>query len=65
LLFNLREDPGEQNNLADEHPERVMAMQQDIADFEAGLTDLQPRKEVKPPADNSHHKYLREKYGSR
>ncbi|MBW2274620.1 MAG: sulfatase [Deltaproteobacteria bacterium] len=32
LLFNLEEDPGEQRNLADRHPERLRAM---LAEFEA------------------------------
>lgn len=29
-LYNLAEDPGERNNLADEHPERARAMQQQL-----------------------------------
>ncbi|MFP4090462.1 MAG: sulfatase [Cyclobacteriaceae bacterium] len=65
LLFNLKDDPGEQNNLADQHPERVAHMQQEIADFEAGMQDVRAWKKMKPPADHSHHEYLRARYGSR
>ncbi len=34
LLFNLREDPGERNNLADAHPETVAALEARLAAFE-------------------------------
>lgn len=34
LLFNLKDDPYEQNNLAQQYPERALQMQQAIADLE-------------------------------
>ena len=44
LLFNLKDDPYEQNNLVDEHPERVAAMQQIIADLETNIAAEKPRQ---------------------
>ncbi|WKN41227.1 sulfatase family protein [Tunicatimonas pelagia] len=64
LLFNLAEDRGEQTNLADEHPEMVAQMQQDIEQFKEELGETRETHRFKPGSDNSHHHYLKEKYGS-
>jgi len=65
LLFNLTDDLGEQNNLADQHPEKVAQMQQDISQFKGDLGETRETHRFKPPSDNSHHQYLKEKYGSK
>jgi len=43
LLFNLKDDPYEKHNIADEHPQRVVRMQQAIADLEASVAAEAPR----------------------
>ncbi|MEM9831789.1 MAG: sulfatase [Bacteroidota bacterium] len=63
LLFNLAEDLGEQNNLADQHPEKVAQMQQEIEQFKQELGETRETHRFKPAADKSHHEYLKEKYG--
>lgn len=64
LLFNLKDDPGEKNNLAEQQPEKVEELQRKIADFKKSLGPVHPLHRYKPPADRSHEEYLREKYGS-
>ncbi len=64
LLFNLKEDPGEQQNLAEKHPEKVAQLQKEIEAFKASLGVLPPPKKMKEPADRSHEEYLKKKYGS-
>lgn len=44
LLFNLEEDPYEQNNLAEEHPEILSRMQDKMERYVASLGDLPPEK---------------------
>lgn len=44
LLFNLRDDPGEQNNLAEAHPEIVARMEKAMDEFWASLQPLPPDK---------------------
>lgn len=64
LLFNLEEDPGEENNLASEYPEKVKELEKEIEVFKASLGNLPPAKEMKLPADHSHQEYLKKKYGN-
>ncbi|MEO0331015.1 MAG: sulfatase-like hydrolase/transferase, partial [Bacteroidota bacterium] len=64
LLFNLVEDPSEQNNLVDQHPEKVAQMQQDIKQFKEDLGETRATHRFKPPADKSHEEYLKKTYGS-
>ena len=64
LLFNLKDDPGEKNNLAEQQPEKVEELQQKIADFKENLGSVRPLHKYKPPADRSHEEYLKEKYES-
>ena len=44
LLFDLNADPSEKNNIADQHPERVVAMQQVIVDLEKNIASAEPRE---------------------
>jgi arylsulfatase A-like enzyme len=42
-LYNLRDDIGETTNVADQHPERVRAMNEEISDYLAGIGALVPQ----------------------
>lgn len=44
MLFNLGDDPQEQRNLADEHPQRVEQMQQAIADLQKEISGEHARE---------------------
>ncbi|WP_157976701.1 sulfatase-like hydrolase/transferase [Parahaliea mediterranea] len=44
LLYNLADDPGERNNLAQDYPERVSAMRQQLEAFQAAID----AKDVRP-----------------
>jgi len=46
LLFNLQDDPGEQNNLAKQNPEKVASMMASIEQFKAGLGELPEAKKT-------------------
>ncbi|MBK1879745.1 sulfatase-like hydrolase/transferase [Pelagicoccus mobilis] len=61
LLINLNEDPGETNNLADKHPEKVASMLADMQAYRERLGTFPPDIPIRSPADNSHYKYLQEK----
>ena len=64
LLINLKNDPGEQNNLADSQPEKLEEMKSRMKDFQNRMGPLPPSADFRGrPADESHYKYLREKYG--
>jgi hypothetical protein len=41
-LFRIREDPGEYNNLAQKHPERVQSMSQAILRWGRLIYDCEP-----------------------
>ena len=64
LLFNLEDDPEEKNNLAEQQPEKVQELQQNIAAFKQNLGPVRALHKYKPPSDQSHQEYLKEKYGS-
>ena len=55
MLFNLKDDPYEQHNIADDHPEIVGRMQQEITDMEADIASENPRK-LNMEATPSDHK---------
>lgn len=42
LLFNLRDDPSEQKNLAKKHPEKVAELETLMAEFEAEIGEIPP-----------------------
>ena len=65
LLINLREDPGEQRNLAAAMPEKVAAMRAAMEAAHAALGPLPPPIPLRSPADESHFEHLRESYGER
>lgn len=62
-LFDLEEDPGEKNNLADNHPEKLAEMLEDMEIAKAKLGDLPPSLVVRSPADVDFYNELREIHG--
>jgi len=63
LLFNLKSDPGEQNNLCGEMPGKVDSMVAWMEAYRESKGSLPPSLVIGDPADHSHYVYLREKYG--
>jgi arylsulfatase A-like enzyme len=63
LLINLKEDPGELNNLAGEFPEKVSEMLDLMENYKRSKGDFPPPIFVKSEADPSHYIHVREKYG--
>jgi arylsulfatase A-like enzyme len=57
LLFNLKDDPYERNNIADEYPEIVTRMQQAITDMEANIASENPRKLYMDATPSDHKGY--------
>jgi arylsulfatase A len=57
LLFNLQDDPYEQNNIADYHSEIVARMQQAITDMEANIASENPRKLYMGATPSDHKGY--------
>lgn len=53
LLFNLRQDVGEQTNLAEQNPAKVEELQTAIAAFVRALGQTPPGKVIRTPADFS------------
>ena len=63
LLFNLKDDPGERNNLIKEYPEKVDELILKITAYKEALGPLPPALKQKIPADHSFNVYLKGKYG--
>jgi arylsulfatase A-like enzyme len=63
LLINLKEDPGEENNLADVYPERLERMMAEMDSMREAMGELPPMIPIKSNADHSHYEYLIETYG--
>jgi arylsulfatase A-like enzyme len=63
LLINLEEDPFEQNNLAEQYPEKVEEMLESMKAFVKTKEPFPEPMFIKSNADNSHYDYLREQYG--
>ncbi|MCS5491341.1 sulfatase-like hydrolase/transferase [Algoriphagus limi] len=61
LLFNLRLDPGETNNLAKENPEKLAQMMRAMDLAVQQLGPLPPSLVVRGAQDNSHYEYLNQK----
>jgi arylsulfatase len=55
LLFNLKADIGEQENLMTRHPDKPKELLLAMEDFKSSLGDLPPLLKVKVPADNIHY----------
>ncbi|MEL6390686.1 MAG: sulfatase [Bacteroidota bacterium] len=63
LLFNMREDPGEQKNLADQEP---LIIQEMIQELESAIDSLGPmvdRQVYQTAPDYSHYTHLRDRHG--
>ena len=63
LLFNLKTDPGEQNNLYAEMPGKVDSMVALMEAYRESKGSLPPSLVIGDPADHSHYVYLRARYG--
>jgi arylsulfatase A-like enzyme len=63
LLINLKDDPGELNNQAENYPEKVEEMLKAMEKYKNSKGKLAPPIFIKSPADNSHYDHVREKYG--
>jgi len=62
LLVNLKEDPGERNNLAEAMPEKVQEMLRGMQAARKELGELPPSLHIRSGADNSHYEYLEAKH---
>lgn len=61
LLFNLKSDPGETQNLAKGNPEKLAQMMRAMDLAVQQLGPLPESKIVRSPSDNSHYEYLKQK----
>ena len=64
LLFNLREDIGERQNLAGQAPDKLREMVQGLTQARDAMGPLPPSLILRSPADNSHYEYLRQKHAA-
>lgn len=65
LLFNLKDDPGERNNLVEEYPEKIDELISKINAYKEALGPLPPALKQKIGADITFNAYLKEKYGAK
>jgi arylsulfatase A-like enzyme len=63
LLFNLRNDPGERENLSATHPEKVKDMLRAMEAYRASKGEFPPSLDIGHMADHSHYDFLEETYG--
>ncbi|MCF8225498.1 MAG: sulfatase [Bacteroidales bacterium] len=63
LLINLKEDPGELNNLAEEYPEKVKEMLESMEQYKQSKGSFPPPLFIRSDADRSHYDHVIEKYG--
>jgi arylsulfatase A-like enzyme len=64
LLIDLKKDPGEMNNLFNEHKEVTIKMFNEFHEEYEKLGELPPSLIVSSGVDNSHFKFLKEKHGN-
>lgn len=64
LLINLKDDPGEQVNLADSLPGKLQEMLARMDSARKAVGTLPPSLEIGLEQDNSHYEYLDEKHNS-
>jgi arylsulfatase A-like enzyme len=62
LLVNLKEDPGEQVNLAEEMPGKLQEMLSKMDSARAAMGELPPSLDIGTAQDNSHYRYLSQKH---
>lgn len=62
-LFDLEEDPGEENNLADDRPEKLSKMLENMEIAKENLGDLPPSLVLRSPADLNFFNELTEMHG--
>lgn len=62
-LFNLKDDPGETNNLAEVMPDKLNMMLHRMDSARDAMGDFPPTQVPMTGYDNSHFDYLREKHG--
>ncbi len=62
-LFNLRDDPGERNNLAEQYPEKLRWMLNRMDSAYVAMGELPPSIITSIPADQYHFDYLKDTYG--
>lgn len=65
LLFNLKQDPGEQNDLYAQHPEKVSELVELMEVCLASKGELPPSLDIGHEADQGFYQELAEKYGDR
>lgn len=61
LLVNLKEDPGEQNNLHAKYPEKSRALFAEMEKAYKDLGELPPSLFIRSNADKSHYEYIENK----
>lgn len=61
LLINLKNDPGEKDNLYKKYPEKAISLFEEMNLEYQELGELPPEMVVRTDADNSHFEYLRNK----
>jgi arylsulfatase A len=61
LLIDLKEDPGEKNNLFERYPEQTRNLFKEMNDKYKELGKLPPSLIIRTEADNSHYEYLKNK----
>ncbi|MBN1599748.1 MAG: sulfatase [Bacteroidales bacterium] len=59
LLFNLKKDPGEKENLFKQYPDTAGMLLKEMIDMERSMGEFAPSLIVNSPADNSHYEYLK------
>jgi len=65
LLINLKNDPGEQHNLAEEMPGKLQEMLHKMDSAKNALGELPPSLVIRNDADNSHYDYLNKKHAGK
>ena len=65
LLINLKDDPGEQHNLAAEMPDKLQEMIHKMDSVRNVLGELPPSLVIRTGADNSHYEYLNKKHAGK
>lgn len=63
LLINLKDDPGEKHNLAEENPEKVEEMLAAMEKYKESKGVYPPSQVIKTNQVNNYTKHLKEKYG--